>query len=142
MDSTSINRFKPSHGNQVHLNNMPKGHRVKLFRLVSSNRRMEYIVTNDLQQNSSDQVQHHCAVRWHIEQFHRETKQTTGIEACQCRSPRALRNHIACAFLVWVHLKRLAHQLETTVYQLKQGLLDDYMSQQLKQPSYPMRLCA
>ena len=55
---------------------------------------------------------------------------------------RALRNHIACSFLVWVRLKRLATHLDTTVYKLKFGLLDDYMCQQLKHPSIPMQLCA
>jgi hypothetical protein len=28
----------------------------------------------------------------------------------------------------------LAHQAKTTIYQLKQGLLDDYLKQQLKNP--------
>ena len=26
-----------------------------------------------------------CGLRWKIEQFHRETKQVTGLEGCQCR---------------------------------------------------------
>jgi hypothetical protein len=120
---------------------MPKGHRVKLFRLAFSNERTDYIVTNDMTQDDSDVVKKHCGVRWKIEQFHREAKQVTGLEGCQCRLSRSLRNHIACSFLVWAHLKRVAQQLATNVYQLKFGLLDDYMKQQLKHPSYPMTLC-
>ena len=77
---------------------------------------------------------------WKIEQFHREVKQITGIERCQCRKQRAQRNHIGCAILVWVHLNRLAHQTGKTIYQLKFGLLSDYMRQQLKQPSIRMSL--
>ena len=121
---------------------MPKGHRVKLFRLVLSNERTDYVITNDMAQDNSDVVKTHCGVRWKIEQFHREAKQVTGLEGCQCRISRALRNHIACSFLVWAHLKHLATQLNTTVYQLKFGLLDDYMCQQLENPAIPMVLCA
>jgi hypothetical protein len=66
---------------------------------------------------------------------HRELKGVTGIEACQCRKNRAQRNHIGCALLVWLCLKRYAKQMFATVYQLKQGLLDDYLRQQLCSPS-------
>jgi hypothetical protein len=129
-------------GKTIHLKKMPKGHRMKLFRLVLSTERTDYVITNDLTQDDSDVVRQHCGVRWKIEQFHRESKQVTGLEGCQCRLSRALRNHIACSFLVWAHLKRLATQLATNVYQLKFSLLDDYMRQQLKNPSIPMVLCA
>ena len=40
----------------------------------------------------------------------RETKQLTGLESCQCRLARIVRNHIACAFLVWIRLMREAHE--------------------------------
>ena len=79
-------------------------------------------------------------LRWKIEQFHRETKQTTGIEACQCRLARIQRNHIACAILVWVRLKQVAQETAFTIYQLKQGLLDDYMRSQLRSPAIRMQL--
>jgi hypothetical protein len=64
----------------------------------------------------------------------------TGLERCQCRKARIQRNHIGCAFLVWVRLKHLAAQIGRTVYQLKHGLLDDYLIQQLKNPSLKMVL--
>ena len=129
-------------GKTIHLKKMPKGHRMKLFRLVLSTERTDYVISNDMTQDDSDVVKQHCGVRWKIEQFHREAKQVTGLEGCQCRISRALRNHIACSFLVWAHLKRLATRLDTNVYQLKFSLLDDYMSQQLKNPSIPMVLRA
>jgi len=81
-----------------------------------------------------------CDMRWQIEQLHREGKQVTGLERCQCRTARIERNHIACALLVWTRLKALATQTGRTVYQLKHGLLDDYLVQQLKTPSIPMVL--
>lgn len=119
----------------VHLKKFPKGHQVKLFRLALSTQRTEYVVTNDHSQASADATRQESAIRWQIEQFHRLAKQTTGLESCQCRSQRAQRNHIACAMLVWVRLNQLAQQAQTTIYQLKQGLLSSYMRDQLRHPS-------
>ena len=42
-----------------------------------------------------DVAQQVCKIRWKIEEFHREIKQLTGIESCQCRKARLQRNHIA-----------------------------------------------
>ncbi|MGI9104939.1 MAG: IS701 family transposase, partial [Pyrinomonadaceae bacterium] len=81
-----------------------------------------------------------CAVRWKIEQFHREAKQVTGLEGCQCRTGRIQRNHIACALLVWCRFKELAYETGRTVYQIKFGQLSDYLIQQLKSPSVKMAL--
>ena len=125
-------------GKRFHLKKFPKGHQVKLFRIALSTQRTEYVVTNDHSQNSSDAAHKKSAIRWKIEQFHREAKQVTGLEACQCRLQRAQRNHIACAMLVWVRLTQLAHQTHTNVYQLKQGLLSNYMREQLLQPAIAM----
>ncbi|MBT9393130.1 transposase, partial [Hymenobacter sp. NST-14] len=66
---------------------------------------------------------------------HREAKQLTGLQACQCRLARSQRNHIALALRTWARLKHLAYQANTTVYQLKQGLLDDYLRRELAQPT-------
>ena len=77
---------------------------------------------------------------YNIEQLHREGKQVTGLERCQCRKARIQRNHIGCAFLVWVRLKARAAQTGRTVYQLKHGLLDEYLIQQLRNPSLRMVL--
>jgi hypothetical protein len=128
------------HGKQVHLKSFPKGHRLKLFRLVLSPQRTDFVVTNDLSQDTTDAVQQVCSIRWKIEQFHRETKQVTGIERCQCRKARIQRNHIACAMLVWARLKQIARQTQQTIYQVKYGLLSDYMIAQLKNPSIQMNL--
>ncbi len=142
VDGLSWSQEESSQGKIVHLKKMPKGHRVKLFRLVLFPERTDYVITNDMTQADVDAVKTHSGIRWKIEQFHREAKQVTGLEACQCRLSRALRNHIACSFLVWAHLKRLAHQANSTVYQLKTSLLDDYVRHQLKHPSLPMVLRA
>jgi len=59
---------------------------------------------------------------------------------CQCRNERMQQSHIGCAILVWVRLTALAHQAKTTVYQLKRGLLDEYLKQQLKNPKLTFAL--
>ena len=122
-------------GKQVHLKDFPSGFEVKLFRIVVSNGSTELIVTNDESSLDTQAVQVVCGFRWKVEQFHREVKQVTGIEACECRNARAQKNHIGCALLVWLFLKRRAKQCFSTVYALKQGLLDEYMCNELKSPS-------
>ena len=61
-------------------------------------------------------------------------KQLTGIEKCQCRKARILRNHIACAVLVWIRLTQLARKTMTTVYQIKENLLSSYLRKELRSP--------
>jgi hypothetical protein len=138
IDSLTWTEYEAQHGKTVHIKAFPKDHQVKLFRLVLSSKRTDFIATNDFAQASTQATQEVCGLRWKIEQFHRETKQTTGIEGCQCRLARMQRNHIACAILVWVRLKQVADQAASTLYALKRGLLDDYMRSQLRSPALTM----
>lgn len=138
VDSLTWTDYEAQQGKLLHIKDFPKVHQVKLFRLVLSTQRTDYIATNDLAQDSTQATQDVCDLRWKLEQFHRETKQTTGIEGCQCRLARIQRNHIACAILVWVRLKQVAQETASTIYQLKQGLLDDYMRSQLRSPAIQM----
>ena len=120
-------------GKRLKLHKFPRDHKVKVFRVVSSGR-TDYVVTNDLSQSDVSDTQQVCRWRWKVEQFHREAKQLTGLENCQCRLPRIVRNHIAAAFLVWVHLMRKAHETAQTLYQVKHRWLSEYLCQQLKSP--------
>jgi len=43
-----------------------------------------------------------------------------------------------CAILVWLRLKDLAYKSSQTIYQIKHGLLSNYLVQQLKRPDVPM----
>jgi hypothetical protein len=140
VDSLQWSEAEQAHGKIVKLKGFPKDHKVKLFRVVLSTQRTDYVVTNDLAQDNTQVVQEVCGLRWKIEQFHRETKQLTGIEGCQCRKARLVRNHIGCAILVWVRLKHVAQEAKQTIYQVKHGLLDDYLRQQLKSPVIRMTL--
>lgn len=127
-------------GKIIKIKGFPANKKVKLFRVTVSTNRTDYVVTNDLSQSSTDVVQQVCKIRWKIEEFHREIKQLTGIESCQCRKARLQINHIACAMLVWVRLKNLAYRTGQTIYQIKQKLLSNYLIEQLKRPSISMCL--
>jgi hypothetical protein len=127
-------------GKLIKVKGFPKEHKVKLFRVVVHPRRTEWIVTNDSTRDSAHEARKVRGLRWKIEEFHREAKQLTGIERCQCRGGRIQRNHIACALLVWSRLKHLAYQSAQTIYQIKHGLLHDYLVQQLKNPTVRMVL--
>lgn len=126
-------------GKPIRLKGMPRDFKMKLFRVPVSTNRTDHVVTNDPAQQCTDDTRKVCAMRWMIEQFHRELKQLTGVERCQCRKQRIQRNHIACAMLVWVRLKHIAYQTGQTVYQIKHGLLSEYLIQQLKNPEVSMR---
>lgn len=127
-------------GKIIKIKGFPANKKVNLFRVTVSTNRTDYVATNDLSQSSTDVVQEVCKIRWKIEEFHREIKQLTGIESCQCRKARLQRNHIACAMLVWVRLKNLAYRTGQTIYQIKHNLLSNYLIQQLKRPSILMCL--
>lgn len=140
VDSLDWSTSERRHGKLVKIKGFPKAHKVKLFRVVLSSQRTDYVVTNDLAQDDTQAAQEACGLRWKIEQFHRETKQLTGLEKCQCRKARIVRNHIACAILVWVRLKQVADQTSQTVYMVKHAPLSDYLRQQLKSPTLTMVL--
>jgi hypothetical protein len=140
MDSLEWAAAEKQHGKVIKIKGFPAKHKVKVFRVVLSTQRRDYVVTNEMAQDNVEVVQDVCGFRWKVEQFHRETKQLTGIEGCQCRKARIVRNHIGCAILVWVRLKQVAHETQRTVYRVKHDLLDDYLCDQLKSPTLRMHL--
>lgn len=82
---------------------------MKLLRISVHPDRTDYVVTNDFDQtNTSKNAKKACAMRWEIEQYHREVKQTTGIDKCQARNSKAQRKHsnIKVAILAWLVLMR------------------------------------
>ena len=135
VDELGWNSIDLTFGKTIKLRDFPKEHKVKLFRVVVSENRTDWVITNDLTQNSTTATQDACAIRWKIEQFHREIKQLTGVEKCQCRKARIQRNHIACAVLVWIRLTELARKSMKTIYQIKHDMLSDYLRQELRSPA-------
>ena len=108
---------------------------VKLFSVASSERRIDNLCTNDIE-NSTDVyvTQEESSKRWKVEQFHREIKQTLGISKCQCRKNRSQRNHIICSILAWIYLTKKAVENTLTIYQIKKKQLDEYMLSVTKSP--------
>lgn len=115
--------------------------KVKLFKLVATNGDIDWVITNDLDSTSTAQVaQEANDVRWEVEQFHRELKQLTGSEKCQCRKQRSQRNHLACCYHAWLTMKVKAAELQKTIYQVKADLLTDYLRAELRTPRIPALL--
>src|SRR5690606_967978 len=99
----------PEEGLRVHL----RGYGwVTVFKFVVKNGRIDYVTTN--QENPTrDWILAIIKARWSIEVYHRELKQTCGIERCQARTSRAQRNHICLAILAWLdkHRRRMTEKI-------------------------------
>jgi len=109
--------------------------KVQLFKIVATNSDTEWVITNRAPGSIHTQVvQKENQVRWCIEQLHRELKQLTGIERCQCRKQRAQRNHFSCCYHAWFSLKVIAKKLGKTLYQVKHNLWSDYLRNELRNP--------
>ena len=99
----------PDGGLSVHL----RGYGwVTVFKFEAKNGRIDYITTN-MKEPTRDAVDGIMKARWSIEVYHRELKQTCGIERCQARTGRAQRNHICLAIMVWIdrHIRRLNQKI-------------------------------
>ena len=109
--------------------------KMKLFRISVHPNRTDYVVTNDFDQiNTSQDATKACAVRWNIEQYHREVKQLTGIGKCQARNGKAQRKHINVAILTWLVLNAQAHAMNKTIYQVKEEPLKMFQAALWRRP--------
>ncbi len=128
-DQTALER-----GKLVKVKGFPGSTKVKLFCVQVATNRTDYVITNDLTQNSVDGVRKACAIRWKIEEFHRELKQTTGIEHCQARKQRSQRNHINLCMQAWMVMKTTARTAGVTIYEQKERPLREYVAAQWRKP--------
>jgi IS4 transposase len=88
----------PEEGLKVHL----RGYGwIYVFRFDAKNGRTDYIATN-MNNPTREKVERIVKERWSIEVYHRELKQTCGLECCQSRNGRAQRNHIGFSVLSWI----------------------------------------
>jgi hypothetical protein len=69
-------------GKLIKVFKMPMGTYFKLFRVLVSTTRTDYIITNDIAQNLTEAVEEKRSFRWKVEQLHREEKQITDIQNC------------------------------------------------------------
>ena len=135
------------HGVLVKLKELP--FLVRLFKIVAPNGDIDWLMTNrphtgegdDQRAITAQDVEDQNAVRWQIEQLHRELKQLTGSEKCQCRKARSQRNHLACCYLAWVALKVHAQQLEVTLYTARNQVWQAFLRAQLRAPAIPAFGC-
>lgn len=110
---------------------------VRLFQLVATNGKVEYIATNNLKYSHSD-VRDAYARRWKIEEFHRGLKQTTGVEMCQSRNGRAQRTHIFCSILSFLAFEKKRLEEGITWYEAKRRIISDSIFTYLKDPLIPL----
>jgi len=140
IQSLDWNESELETGKLIKIRNFPADKKVKLFRVTVSSHRTDFVVTNDMTQDSTQATRQKCGVRWKIEVVHRELKQLTGIESCQCRKGRIQRNPIHCALLVWDFLRRQAREQSTSLYRVAYQPLSDFLRQQLVNPSLAFSL--
>jgi len=74
-------------GKLLKVKKMPKDSKLKCFRVLVSPHRTDYLVTNEVAQDDTHAAETQSNVRWAVEQFHREAKQLTGLQAGQCGWP-------------------------------------------------------
>jgi hypothetical protein len=122
-----------AHGGIVKLKEVP--FKVRLFKLVTPDGDIDWVITNDLDETVTAQVAEESSdVRWQVEELHRGLKQLTGSEKCQCRAARAQRTHLACCYHAWVSLKVKAKELGQTMYALRSSLFSSYLRVELRTP--------
>ena len=103
----------PREGLEVYLKGYGK---IKVFRFEAKNGYTKYYGTN--KDCSEETIANYIDWRWNIETYHRELKQTCGIERCQAHTCRSQRNHILLSIMAWI-LQRLRCGFNKTIYQEK-----------------------
>ncbi len=124
-----------SAGQMVKLKQLP--FRVRLFKVVATNGDIEWIITNHPGFTSRQVTKQASDVRWQIEQLHRELKQLTGSEKCECRKARAQRTHLALCYQAWLAIRVKATSLKKTVYAVVNELYGDYLRAELRHSRIP-----
>lgn len=118
----------PDEGLKVHL----RGYGwIMVYRFVAKNGRTDFIGTN-LEDSTREKVDNLVKRRWSIEVFHRELKQTCGLEFCQSRTRRAQRNHIGFSILTWMRRAKRRSLDNISPYQQSWNVIKDSVAQNLK----------
>lgn len=118
----------PEEGLSVHL----RGYGwITVFKFVAKNGRIDYVATN-MENPTRGQVKSVTDSRWSVEVYHREIKQTCGIERCQARTGRAQRNHIFLALAAWFEQHKLRVSQKITLYQQNWNVIKNAIKEQMK----------
>ncbi len=118
----------PEEGLSVHL----RGYGwIFVFKFVAKNGRIDFVATN-MENPTREQVKQVTDARWSVEVYHREIKQTCGIERCQARTGRAQRNHIFLAIAAWFEQHKLRVTQKTTLYQQNWSVIKNAIQEKIK----------
>lgn len=80
---------------------------------------------------SRDRIEAIIKARWKIEVYHRELKQTCGLERCQSRTGRAQRNHIFLAISAWIQKYKRRLVEGVSFYQQKWDVIKNDISREM-----------
>lgn len=118
----------PESGLKVHL----RGYGfITVFRFVAKNGRTDYFGTN-IENVTKDKIVSLVGKRWQIEVFHKELKQTCGLECSQARTSRSQRNHIVLSVLSWIKKQELRRKQNITFYRQKWNIIKQSVATQLE----------
>jgi len=118
----------PDEGLKVHLRGYVW---ITVFKFVAKNGRIDYLATN-AENPTRKQIKEIMEARWSIEVYHRELKQTCGIERCQARTGRAQRNHICVAILAWLDKHRRRIMEKITFYEQDWSVIKPGIANEIK----------
>lgn len=118
----------PGEGLRVHLRGYGWIH---VFRFVAKNGRTDYYGTN-IESPTREQITSLIRSRWKIEVFHRELKQTCGLECSQARTSRSQRNHIVLSVLSWIKKAEVRRMQNITFYRQKWNIIKQSIANQLQ----------
>ena len=97
----------------------PKYGQVRLVVTRNRHGNYEYLVSNDLRCDLTTLVVRKRS-RWSVETVFRDSKQFTGLEACQCWTDQPLVRHVSLVFLTFVVLQLLRQSCNEPVGSVKE----------------------
>ena len=108
---------------------------IRVFKRVAPDGDIEYRATSDL--GMSDLVcQQYAEWGYAIENYHRDVKQTCGVERSQARSGRAQRNHIGMALRAFLRLEWHFFTTGVSCYEAKKLVVRDAVRRYISNPLY------
>ncbi len=108
---------------------------IKVFKLVSKEKGIEYWATNNLKMNELDRLSL-SEKGWLIEDYHRGIKQFCGVEKCQARTEKAQRNHILFSLRAFLRIERFCFRTGLTWFEAKIGIVREAVKTYLRCPKY------
>lgn len=123
----------PEEGSKVHLRGYGFIH---VFRFVAKNGRTDYFGTS-IVDPTKKLITSLRQKRWNIEVFHRELKQTCGLECSQARSSRTQRNHIVCSVLAFIKKQSVQRILKLSMYAQDWKVIKTAIQNQMRVELFP-----